>query len=231
MKVTLIRWTKDPVNAIESAASNCYSSSTTDGKIMDHCYKSGHSSVLEFAEFHFHVEGVSRALTHQLVRSRLASFAQRSQRYIQEDDFKYVIPKSILNSKKTDEYGLTALDNFLSAMNYLKDTYANLIELGIPAEDSRSVLPNACETIIDVKMNLRELIHFMNERLCTCSQWEIRELANKMRSLVVTQEPKFDKFLVPKCEKDSPYCFCTEAKKRSCKKHPHISEAFQSLIV
>jgi len=74
-------------------------------------------------------------------------------------------------------------------------------------------------------------MHFMNERLCLQSQWEIRELANKMKSCVEEKHPELVKYLVPKCEKDSPYCFCTEAKKRCCGKHPHISEVFQSLIV
>ena len=92
MKVELIRITENPVEAIESAASNCYDSIPTGGKIMEHCYKSGHMSVMEFADFHFHIEGVSRVLSHQLVRSRLASFAQRSQRYCSEDGYKYITP-------------------------------------------------------------------------------------------------------------------------------------------
>ena len=98
MKVTLTRVTENPVSAIEEAASNCYDSEPTGGKIMKSCYESGHHSVLEFADFTFHIEGVSRALTHQLVRHRLASYAQRSQRYCDEDGFKYVIPTKIQNN-------------------------------------------------------------------------------------------------------------------------------------
>ncbi len=224
MKVDLIRITENPVEAIELAASNCYDSDPTGGKIMEHCYKSGHHSVLEFAEFHFHIEGVSRTLSHQLVRSRLASFAQRSQRYCSEDGFGYVTPKSILNSKNIDDAGLTALDYFEGAMEFSQESYGNLIDLEIPAEDARFVISNACETVIDMKVNLRELMHFMNERLCTCAQWEIRELANLIRKLVIEKEPKFDKYLVPKCEKNSPYNFCTEEKKRCCGRQKHISE-------
>ena len=90
MKVTLTRVTENPIGAIEEAACNCYNSEPTGGKIMKACYNSGHHSVLEFADFTFHIEGVSRALTHQLVRHRLASYAQRSQRYCGENGFEYV---------------------------------------------------------------------------------------------------------------------------------------------
>ena len=81
MKVTLTRVTENPIMAIEEAASNCYDSEPSpDGKIMKSCYKSGHHSVLEFADFTFHIEGISRACSHQLVRHRCASYAQSSQR-------------------------------------------------------------------------------------------------------------------------------------------------------
>ena len=95
-KVELIKYTTNPVEAIEEAASTCYDSSPTGGKIMNHCYKSGHHSVLEFADFTFRITGVSRALTHQLVRHRLASYAQRSQRYCKETGFEFVVPPSIV---------------------------------------------------------------------------------------------------------------------------------------
>jgi len=229
MKVELIRMTNEPVEAIELAASNCYDSEPMDGKIMKNCYKSGHHSVLEFCDFHFHVEGISRVLSHQLVRSRLASFAQRSQRYVKEDDFGYVIPDSIKKSKAGkncyNDMPYEAIDVYTSVMSKISIAYDELVNFfNIPPEDARFVLPNACETIIDVKMNLREMIHFMNLRLCTCSQWEIRELANLMRKLIIEKEPMFTKFLVPKCEKDAPYFFCTENKSRCCGRHKHISE-------
>ena len=89
MKVTLTRVTENPIGAIEEAACNCYNSEPTGGKIMKACYNSGHHSVLEFCDFTFHIEGVSRALTHQLVRHRLASYAQRSQRYCGEKLFNW----------------------------------------------------------------------------------------------------------------------------------------------
>lgn len=219
MTVELISFTTNPVNVIETAASTCYDSTPTDGKIMNHCYKSGHHSVLEFAEFTFKIKGVSRALTHQLVRHRIASFAQRSQRYCSESGFNYVIPPNIERDPKS-------LDLYNNIMNYISRTYNELLERNIDPEDARFILPNACETEICVKMDLRELIHFCNERLCTCAQWEIRMLAREMKKAVEKVSPECARFLVPKCEAHSPYNFCTESKKRSCGKHKIISEVF-----
>lgn len=226
MVVTLTRITEDPILAIEEAASNCYNSEATgDGKIMKHCIKSGHTSVTEFCDFTFHIEGVSRALSHQLVRHRMASYAQRSQRYCSENGFDYVKPRTI----KADSPAEVIYNN---AMDYLSNTYKLLQELDIPNEDARMVLPNACETQIEVKMNLRTLMNFMNERLCTCAQWEIRNLAWEMRKQVLLQVPELDSYLVPKCEKyGKEFGFCTETKQRreqlKCNRHPRLEEIFE----
>ena len=220
MKVELISYTQNPVSIIETAASTCYDSEPTAGKIMNHCYKSGHHSVLEFAEFVFKISGVSRALTHQLVRHRLASFAQRSQRYCKEGGFDYVVPPKIRMNEE-------AVEIYKESLNQIRTAYEDLINLGIPAEDARFILPNACETQICVKMDLRELIHFCNERLCACSQWEIRQLAQEMKKAVEAVAPECAKYLVPKCEAHSPYNFCTEMKKRSCGRHQVISEVIK----
>ena len=216
MKVTLTRVTENPVGAIEEAACNCYDSEPTGGKIMKSCYKSGHHSVLEFADFPFHIEGVSRALTHQLVRHRLASYAQRSQRYCEEDGFGHVIPQSIKNNELAYQY-------YEQQIGRIQCTYRTLQKLGIPNEDARYILPNACETVIEVKMNLRELIHFMNERLCTRAQWEIRQLALKMKYVIEEQYPELSEYLVPKCEKYTQH-FCTEHK--SCGRNPTLKDIF-----
>ena len=219
MKVELINYTQNPVEAIEKAASTCYDSQPTGGKIMKHCYKSGHHSVLEFADFTFKISGVSRALTHQLVRHRMASYAQRSQRYCEEDGFEFVTPASIAKNA-------TANKRYNEVIESIKQAYSELIDMGIKAEDARMLLPNACCSEICVKMNLREFIHFCNERLCACAQWEIRELAKKMADEVSGVEPALKEYLVPKCEAHAPYCFCTESKSRSCGRHPLISEYF-----
>lgn len=219
MNVELISYTNNPVNVIETAASTCYDSEPTGGKIMNHCYNSGHHSVLEFAEFTFKITGVSRALTHQLVRHRLASFAQRSQRYCKEDGFDYVIPNSVLRNPEM-------LHKYRTFMNNVDSLYKQLVDSGIEAEDARYILPNACSTEICVKMDLRELIHFCNERLCACAQWEICMLARQMKKAVEKVSPECAKYLVPKCEIHSPYNYCTETKKRSCGKHKVIAEVF-----
>lgn len=223
MRVTLTRVTKDPILAIEEAASNCYNSAPTgDGKIMKHCIKSGHTSVTEFCDFTFHIEGVSRALSHQLIRHRIASYAQRSQRYCSEDGFGYVIPPSIKNNED-------AYDAYVGMMQTLNEWYSELQEYGIANEDARMVLPNACETQIEVKMNLRALMNFMNERLCSCAQWEIRTMAIAMKKAVVEQIPELEEYLVPKCEKNGKeFGACNESKTRTCGRHPRFAEIFES---
>lgn len=222
MKVTLTRVTENPIMAIEEAASNCYDSEPSpDGKIMKSCYKSGHQSVLEFADFTFHIEGVSRALLAQITRHRLASFAVRSQRYCSEDGFKFVTPNSIEKNKD-------ALLEYQCIMDQIKHAYHKLQKIGVPNEDARFVLPNACETVIEVKMNGRELIHFMNERLCSRAQWEIRKMAQLMKKEIENYNEQckvYSEFLVPKCEKyGKDFAFCTEHK--SCNKHPKLDNIY-----
>ena len=228
MKVTLTRLIESPVEAIEEAASNCYDSEPTGGKIMNHCYQSGHHSVLEFAHFTFHIEGVSRALTHQLVRHRMASYAQRSQRYCEEDGFNFVTPPTI-------EPLSAAWDVYTETMADLEKAYEALRSLGIPAEDARMILPNACETVIEVSMNGRELIHFCNERMCSRAQWEIRELANLMAAAVADHDEQcaqFAKYLVPKCEaKGLEFAICPEAKPCKERHHPRLKDIFKKLSV
>lgn len=196
MNVTLTRVTDRPIDAIEEAACNCYNSKPSDGKIMNACYRSGHHSVLEFANFTFHIEGVSRALLAQLTRHRHAGYAVRSQRYCDEKEFNYVVPPSI----KKDE---RAYHTYSALMGYINMQYKELQSMGISNEDARMILPNACYTTLEFTCNGRELIHIMNERLCTRAQWEIRELCIKMKKAIEEYDEqcaKFSKFLVPKCE-------------------------------
>ena len=181
---------------------------------MNACYQSGHHSVLEFAQFHFHIEGISRACSHQLVRSRTASFAQRSQRFVLEDNFEYVIPKSI----QRDKLVKAAYEKY---MDSAREFYGTLLDEEIPNEDARFVLPNACCTVIDVSFDFRNLCHFMNERLCSRAQWEIRELAQEMKKAVLEVFPQAANMLVPKCEAHSLH-YCPERK--SCGRHPTATE-------
>ena len=134
----------------------------------------GHTSVVEHAYFTFAISGVSRALTHQLVRHRIASYSQQSQRYV-EQEMRYVIPPSIAK-----EFG----KEYEEMMRKIWDFYEKMKEKGIPIEDARYVLPNAAHTKIIVSMNARSLLNFFELRCCLHAQWEIRKLAWKMLKLV-----------------------------------------------
>lgn len=224
MEVKLLRITEEPVMAIEQAASTCYNSEPSpEGKTMNFCLKSGHTSVLEHTYFTFEISGVSRALLAQITRHRIASFSVRSQRYCSEDGFGYVTPKTIKDNEEASVI-------YKTIMRDIAFKYKQLQELGIPNEDARMILPNACETVIVMSMNLRSLMNFFNERLCTCAQWEIRECALKMKKCIIDKEPKFAPMCVPKCEKHGKdMAFCLESKKRNaeCKRHPRLADVFE----
>lgn len=197
MKVTLIQSTPNPIETIAQIASICYDSNPSNPmKLVEHCYKNGHLSVMEHIYFTFKIEGISRACSHQLVRHRHCSFTQRSQRYCSEDGFKVILPPSIEKNYSSEcDYDHIVRD--------IDETYAELQNSGIPNEDARYILPNACETSLYLSCNLRELIHMANERLCMRAQWEIRELVHQMVSLV---DPALHFMLVPKCESGRIIC-------------------------
>ena len=190
MKVTLIQATPNPIETISQIASICYDSNPKNPLgLVRHLYRNGHHSVFEHIYFTFKIEGISRACSHQLVRHRHCSFTQRSQRYCDEDGFAVVYPKSI---DKVDEK-----DGYFDLMDYIEEHYHELQEKGVPNEDARYLLPNACATELYLSCNLRELIHIANERLCIKAQWEIRDLVKQMVDLV-DDGLKF--MLVPKCQ-------------------------------
>ena len=196
MKVTLIQQTPNPIETISSIASICYDSNPADPmKLVNHLYKSGHLSVMEHIYFTFKIEGISRACSHQLVRHRMCSFTQRSQRYCSENEFEYVTPDSI--------YDKASIGSYDYAMFNITENYNDLQLIGIPNEDARYILPNACCTDLYLSCNLRELIHICNERLCSRAQWEIRKLVKKMVELV---DPKLKFMLVPKCKSGRIIC-------------------------
>ena len=144
---------------------------------------SGHFSTLEHASYTFAVDGVSRALTHQLVRHRIASFNQQSQRYVKfKGEIPVVKPASVADNAET-----SAL--FDEAIECVTRAYRTLVEAGVPAEDARYLLPNAAETKIVITMNVRELLHFFELRCCNRAQWEIRDLAWKMLELARPTAP------------------------------------------
>ena len=193
MNVSLIQGTKNPIETISKIASICYDSDPKDPmKLVTHLYKSGHHSVFEHIYFTFKIEGISRACSHQLVRHRMCSFTQRSQRYCLEDGFEYILPPSLKNNLF-----------YNNDVQEIANEYKSYIKEGVPKEDARYILPNACCTDLYLFCNLRELIHICNERLCSRAQWEIRELVQKMVELVDT-ELKF--MLVPKCKSGRIIC-------------------------
>ena len=194
MNVELLYHTPDPQRAVATAARLCYApvgaselmESLDDASIMKvlrTILKSGHYSTLEHASYTFAIDGVSRALTHQLVRHRLASFNQQSQRYVAyADGIDVIKPESIAQNEKANELFDKMVDSTVEA-------YKAFLEAGVPAEDARYILPNAAETKIVVTMNIRELLHFFNLRCCNRAQWEIRELAWRMLDLVRETAP------------------------------------------
>ena len=183
MVVRLLACTPDPEDVVAAAAQLCYSSSSIEqllekGRpkkeaLLKKILSAGHFSVLEHANFTFGVEGISRACSHQLVRHRLASFSQQSQRYVSSADrFGVVVPESIAALGELKD----RFDAFIRAACAL---YEELRSAGIPAEDARFVLPNAVGTKLVVTMNARELHHFFRLRCCLRAQWEIRAVAGK----------------------------------------------------
>ncbi|MBI5195071.1 MAG: FAD-dependent thymidylate synthase [Nitrospirae bacterium] len=211
LKVILLRYTPNPEETVAMAAKLCYSPSDVEslkGKIeakdqkafVERLVKMGHMSPIEHASFTFAIEGISRACSHQLVRHRLASYSQQSQRYVSESraqniehrtqDFDYVIPTSI----KEDSEAKRAFENFMiEAQNVYDFLVERLNKHGVKGEsanqDARFVLPNAAETKIMVTMNARELLHFFRQRCCNRAQWEIRHMAEEMLKLVKNAAP------------------------------------------
>lgn len=184
MKVSLISYTPNAEKVVAAAARLCYSPRSAETimedfsdqeveKFLTKLVDLGHSSPFEHASFTFAIDGVSRALSHQLVRHRIASFSQKSQRYVKDRDFSYLIPPSISAEKNL-------VDKYNQAIDVIGDLYNELLNSGIPAEDARFILPNACTTNFVVTMNARSLLHFFELRCCNRAQWEIRELAKLM---------------------------------------------------
>jgi len=194
LNVKLLDVTENALALIYSACRQCYAEEFAGDifeKIKDDEAKqaafikkivaSGHESPLEHVKFTFAIEGVSRALTHQLVRHRMASYSQQSMRYVKEKNFDYIIPSTIEKNRE-------AKNEFEKLMTAIQQSYTKLLTLmgedNISGEtanqDARFVLPQAAETKIVVTMNCRELLHFFKHRCCSRAQWEIRKLAEKM---------------------------------------------------
>ena len=164
-------------------------------KLIKRVISSGHYSTIEHIQISFAISNISRACSHQLVRHRHMSFSQKSQRYVKEKgQFEYLIPETIENNEELK----IKFDEFMSKIS---DFYLELTQAGIPAEDARAVLPNATSTSMVASLNLREMIHLANLRLCTRAQKEIRMLVKKMCGELIKEEPWLKDYLVPKCDR------------------------------
>jgi len=202
MKVQLLTYTNTPTKVCAAAAWVCtHPEFATEaelhpdksGPMLRRVIKSGHESVLEHASFTFAIDGISRACSHQLVRHRIASFSQQSQRYVAgKDPIPVVMPRSIVDAGWDRS---VLLHHSESAV-----LYNVLLGVGVPAEDARFVLPNAATTKLVMTMNARELRHFFRLRLCKRAQWEIRELAELMLAHCRKAAPVLFEDAGPDCE-------------------------------
>ncbi len=229
MKVALLQYTPDPERTVALAARLCYSpvgiaelqeklSSADIKSFLAKIMSLGHQSVLEHASFTFGIDGVSRVTSHQLVRHRIASFSQQSQRYVSHRErFAAVTPPTVREDPEM-------LARFEAQLRELHKTYAEMVEAGIPAEDARYILPNATQTNIVMTMNARELLHFFTLRCCERAQWEIRAMAVEMLRLAKGVAPMI-------FQKAGPGCLtapCPEGT-MTCGKAADVREFFRNM--
>ncbi len=226
-KVKLLRYTPEGEKLIASAAKLCYSAvgieeieDNLEEKNIDSFLNMlmdlGHESPIEHVTFTFGAEGVSRTLTHQLVRHRIASYSQQSQRYVKLEQFEYIIPPNIEKDQRAKEIFLKAMEEDQKYYDELteilfQEHLARYIGEGLSEkkarqkaekeaiEDARYVFPNACETKIVFSMNARTLLNFFRLRCCNRAQWEIRELATSMLKEVKKVYPILFKNAGPGC--------------------------------
>lgn len=208
MEVKLIAYTPNPEKVVAAAALTTVSSDivlpedvseSKAEKVIETIIKRGHYSVLEHANFTFAIKGISRVCSHQLVRHRIASYSQQSQRYVSLDNPEVYIPSPITNEdREVRETYKKILEDSIKA-------YKKLLELGVNPEDARYVLPQSITTNIIMTMNARELLHFLSLRLCYRAQEEIRRLAFAILKEVYRVAPKIFKHAGPRC-KGLGYC-------------------------
>ncbi|MBP7186210.1 MAG: FAD-dependent thymidylate synthase [Ruminococcus sp.] len=253
MKVELIAHTPEPEKLAATAAKLCYSSSDigtlrdglTEDKVdsfIDMIVSIGHESVLEHVSFTFGIEGISRACSHQLVRHRIASYSQKSQRYVNENGFEFITPPEIDALPDAKEEFDRIMDEITASYEKIADMLtdkhkADLMADGMDEkqalskarklanEDARFLLPNACETKIVVTMNVRSLFNFFRHRCCNRAQWEIRAVANEMLRLCLEAAPHIFAHAGPSCVAEGK---CPEGK-MSCGKMKEVRAQFEAM--
>lgn len=236
-RIELLAMTPDALGLIYAAFRQCYHAGFVadmwprllNGEIprekqaafVSTVLESGHDSPIEHVSFTFAVEGISRACSHQLVRHRIASYSQQSQRYVTEKDMEYILPPSIAKIPE-------ARERFEKFMQEVGDAYSDLREILIANgredkanEDARFVLPQAAETKVVITMNCRSLMHFFNLRCCVRAQWEVRAMANSMLEICREQLPAIFDVGGARCEQLG---YCPEASRFACGRYPTLSE-------
>lgn len=227
MQVKLINFTPQPERTVALAARMCYANAGVEDleenlaredevRLLEKLIAMGHLSPLEHVSFTFAAEGISRALTHQLVRHRIASYSQKSQRWVSEEDFAFITPPSIRGNEE-------ALLRYEALMEEIRRAY-NALARVVPKEDARYVLPQACETKIIFTFNARSLLNFFRQRLCTRAQWEIRRLARLMLQEVRREAPVLFAKAGPTCDAEG---VCYEGE-MSCGRAPVIKSRFSA---
>ena len=252
LKVTLITHTPDPEKTIATAAKLCYSPCDIDTisddltpekieSFVTMLASIGHESVMEHVSFTFGIEGRSRACSHQLVRHRIASYSQKSQRYVNEDGFEFITPPEIAadaEAKAEFDRSMAALtESYSKIASILTEKHTKtFMEQGMEEkearskavkkanEDARFVLPNACETKIVVTMNVRSLFNFFRHRCCSRAQWEIKAVADEMLKLCREVAPNVFKNAGPSCLAGK----CPEGK-MTCGKINEMKEFYRNL--
>jgi len=188
MKVELLTITPNAEKHIENAGRTSYQSFEKQTKdsyknFIKMIVKRGHESVLEHAFASFRISKVSRALTHQLVRHRLCSFTQKSQRYVDEKNFNYIEPEDIKNN-------IEAHNIYFELMEDIRKKYKQLRDFGIKKEDARYILPNSTTSELVMTANFRELRHFIKLRGEKAAQREIRNLAINILKILKEEVPE-----------------------------------------
>ncbi|HNV70265.1 MAG TPA: FAD-dependent thymidylate synthase [Candidatus Ozemobacteraceae bacterium] len=228
MEVLLLRYTPDPDRIVALAARRCYSARAAraidDRLSEEECdrllallRRRNHLSPYEHASFTFSVDGVSRALSHQLVRHRIASYSQESQRYVDYHN----LPQVPCVTPPTIKARPEAKKVFEQVVQATLDAYRRLSELGVPPEDARYIFPNAIETKLVFTLNARSLFNFFEQRCCIKAQWEIRQLADQMLRLVREAAPRIFRNAGSPCRYEKPYCREDDAE---CKLFPQPRE-------
>ncbi len=227
MRVELLAHTPNPEQVVAAAAKLCYSSSGVKNimegldaekteKFLKHLTSLGHGSPLEHMSFTFGIEGVSRSFLAQITRHRIASYSVKSQRYVKEGQFEFVVPPEIAADKKANEIFLNAMRQDMEQYNALTDILKakhteTFLKQGMEQkeaerkaekkaiEDARYVLPNSCETKMVATFNARSLLNFFAHRCCERAQWEIRDCAVQMLKLVKEVAPTVFATAGPPC--------------------------------